>query len=60
MQPWKPDFDASGLGNELYIVGLTPPVKKNIFGVIFYTEILGGEKLIFGGFFFSWVKKVTK
>ena len=28
MQPWKPDFDISGLGKELYIVGLTPPVNK--------------------------------
>ena len=58
MQPWKPDFDASGLGNELYIVGLTPPVKKkNILGVTFYTEILGGEKLIFDEVFFHEWKK---
>ena len=36
MQPWKPDFDISGLGKELYIVGLTPPVNKNIYLFLAY------------------------
>ena len=60
MQPWKPDFDISGLGKELYIVGLTPPVNKKKLGLIFctkYTEILDREKLIFGGGFFFMSEK---
>ena len=25
MHPWNPDFEATGLGNEPYMLGRTPP-----------------------------------